>query len=273
MLAIRASIVALAIVASATVVGDQARAGGSLYTLALSSSNVGGVITLDISVTDNGGGAYQAVQWNIDYDESVVSFVSAASTGPAPADCDLAAPSDNGDRLLVGCINFGGDLITFSGTAFTATFNCVEPSLADFDLTSVGVDTFVTKTSGGQPITVTNTSVDCDDEEEQTPQATQPATQVIATATPTRTPVPDETAVPGETPGTQPTTGPAPTTPGPGTTPGGGTGPGGVVPPSTGTGGSSDVAGGVWLTLAMSVLGGAVLAGGLYGLRRHRVRE
>jgi hypothetical protein len=180
------------------------------YSLELSGSQASNAITLNVAIQHDGvnPGNYQAVQWSIDYDQTIVSFVSAAKTGPAPSDCGLASPNDDGDRLLVGCINFSGDNISFSGTAFTATFNCLHPGTADFVLANTSgasPDTFVSKLVGPQPIHTHDASIVCPEPPTDTPTFTSTFTPthtptVTNTPTITNTPTPTATGAATSTP-------------------------------------------------------------------------
>jgi hypothetical protein len=262
----------------------RAGAQASLYNMSVAANESGGTITVDLAIANLSGGNYQANQWNLDYNESLVSFVSAAATGPAPSACDLASPSDNGDRLLVGCIDFAGDNISFFGVAFTATFSCIGTGTADFNLTNIDIDTFVQKTTGIQPITVTNDSVTCGG---AAPTAT-PTPTITPTSTPspigspqatatfvfpdsTNTPVATGTPSPGEA--TPPPPGDASPTPpagGGGTGGGGGAGGGVVQPPDTGAGSpTGSERSQAWVLLVAGV-GVAIVGTGVVALRRRR---
>jgi hypothetical protein len=270
-------ILALATVAGGGLFARTADAGTADYSLVVSASEAAGTVTVDVGVLDLGGGPYQAVQWSLDYDESLVSVVSA--TNLVGAGCPNFSQNDNTMRELLGCIDFGGDNIATSNAAVVrVVFTCIDAGTADFDLIDLNVDTFVTKTTGNQAIQVTGDSVDCGG---TAPTPTQTGT-ATSTAPPTTRTVTNATATPTFTPGTpgagetpQPTAPPAGETPGggttPGTTPGGGTGPGGVTPPSTGTGPSGDSAAQLWmLLLAAGTAAGAsaAAAAGVYAWKR-----
>jgi hypothetical protein len=169
------------------------------YSLTLGGSVAAGTITVTIAIEHDGSnpGNYQGVQWNTDYDQSRVAFVSASKTGPAPGDCDFVAPNDDGDRILVGCVNFGGNNISFSGVAFTATFSCLNPGSATFTLTNLGLDTFVQKTTGNQPIHIHDFIAECPAPPTETPTFTPSLTPTItSTPAPTDTPTNTPTATP-----------------------------------------------------------------------------
>jgi hypothetical protein len=118
-----------------------------------------GTITLNISIEHDGvdPGNYQAVQWEVDYDESAVSFGTVAAGQTAPEQC--AFTSDSGTAVLTGCIDLTGDALDFSGVAFMATFNCLARGLVSFNVTES--QSFVAAASGNQPTHVHNAVVEC----------------------------------------------------------------------------------------------------------------
>jgi hypothetical protein len=169
------------------------------FSLALNGTQIPGGFALNVSVDHDGGlGNYQAAQWRIDYPEDVVSVASMVKAPAAPSDCGLAAPSDDGDRVLVGCINFGGDNISYSGAAFILQFTCVVPGTADFLLTNLNLDTFVQTTTGFQPIHIHDFTAECPQPPTETPTPTH-------TLTPTHSPTPTITLTHTPTPLFSPT--------------------------------------------------------------------
>ena len=88
------------------------------------------------------GGNYAAVQWNVDYPETVVDVVSIAKDPSAPPDCNATA--DNHSRVLLGCLTLDlGDPMTYSGNAWIIAFKCIANGTAD-----------ITLSTGSQPTSV-----------------------------------------------------------------------------------------------------------------------
>jgi hypothetical protein len=224
-----ASIVLLVLAMS--LVGGAHRAAADIipgqYSLELSGSESNGVITLNVAIEHDGQnpGKYQAVEWYVDYAESRVDAGSVSAGSEAPSQC--AYTNDDGDRLLLGCLDLEGDNLDFSGVAFVATFYCLAPGSAEFAIGSLGSDTFVTRSSGNAPVHTHDVTIDCS---ETSPQATPPATPPAGAGTTPAAPTTSAVAQPtgGGTPGA---TTPGATTPG-ATTPGATT-PGATTAPST----------------------------------------
>jgi len=86
-------------------------------------------------------GCYKAAQWYIDYDESLITIVSMTRLGAAPAECN--AKSNNGSRVLLGCLSTVGAVMRYTGTAWTVTMNCKAG-------TAGGVTTFTVSTATGE---------------------------------------------------------------------------------------------------------------------------
>jgi len=255
-------------------------------------------------------GCYAAAQWNLDFDQTVVSagancMGAAACTtitrqAGSPTQCNQEA--NNGDRVLTGCIDISGDVLEYSGHVFNIVFTCTSNGPAVFTLTTGTQPTFVATFDGtNQPIHVHGDTVSCGTGATATPTRTNTPAPATATFTPTRTPT--RTATPCPTTGcTTPTVHPRHTntptpaatdTPGagetpppggetppptggtPGTTPptgGGGAGGGGVTPPDTGSGGNADAGSATWLVLGLTAAG-ALAAGGGYAVRRAAQRR
>jgi hypothetical protein len=217
-----ASIVLLVLAMS--LVGGAHRAAADIipgqYSLELSGSESNGVITLNVAIEHDGQnpGKYQAVEWYVDYAESRVDAGSVSAGSEAPSQC--AYTNDDGDRLLLGCLDLEGDNLDFSGVAFVATFYCLAPGSAEFAIGSLGSDTFVTRSSGNAPVHTHDVTIDCS---ETSPQATPPATPPAGAGTTPAAPTTSAVAQPtgGGTPGA---TTPGATTPG-ATTPGATTAP------------------------------------------------
>jgi hypothetical protein len=279
--ALTAVAVGLALIALTAVglrVTSPAEAGLDNYTMSTNASEAAGVVTVHAAIANIDGGAYQSSTWSVDYDQTKLSFVSAAAVGG----CSNASQADNGDRVLLGCIDFVGDNLNLFGNVWTLTFNCTAAGAVTFDLLNPNVDTLVTKQASSPQVGVTSSNTSCPGAAPtatDTPTATAtrtptsiPATRTPAqgTATPTFTPT-----VLGGTPAATDTPAPPPAgeTPAPpsggGTTPGpgGGAGAGTIGPPNTGAGPD----GGNSLTrlwLALGGLGAVSVLGGLYGMRR-----
>jgi hypothetical protein len=258
---------------------ERAAAGSSEYEVEVAATEASGTISANALIQILTGGNYNSAQWSIDYNEAVVSFVSATPTAGLAAQCDSETQNDDGNRILLGCIAFSGDPLSFEGVAWNLVFSCETSGTADFNFIDIGSDTFVSTSTGGiRPTNTINDSVTCGGAApptatatvSPTPGAAISPTAARATATPTNTP---GTPGPGETPPPGATTAPGGSTPPSGAqTPGGGTGPGGVQPPDTGTGASNDTADGLWVAVAVTALGAVAIVGGAYSWRRGRVR-
>jgi hypothetical protein len=164
----------------------------------------------DCSVTPTPFGCYQAVQWDIDYDESLVSVVSMTrdTASGAPANC--ATKNDNGTRVLLGCIDITGPNLEYSGNAWNVVFQCnaSNPGNADFILENTSgatASTFVKVGTTREPIHTHDDSIFCGPPpatETPTPTATSTST-ASATKTPSGTPT--RTRTPTRTPTPTPT--------------------------------------------------------------------
>jgi uncharacterized repeat protein (TIGR01451 family) len=162
-----AVMLAVAVIAGATLFGKsdtaQAAPGDGIYEMAVSAPAVVGVglsFTVDVSVDSTGEPAFSAVQWKIDYDQTVVSFVSAT---PIPAEC--TASSDDGDTTLLGCIDLAPPpSLTTNGVAWQVDYMCDTAGVSFLNLVeTVGATakTFVKIGTTAQPITTTNDTVIC----------------------------------------------------------------------------------------------------------------
>jgi uncharacterized repeat protein (TIGR01451 family) len=118
---------------------------------------------------DHALGGYSAVQFDMDYDETIVSFVSGAAasggefTGTGPCTPNVA---DNGLRVLAGCIDIFGNNITQNGVIANVTMMCDNPGPAFINLVNSvggGATTFVKTLPGGvqQPIHTHSTLITC----------------------------------------------------------------------------------------------------------------
>jgi len=148
-------------------------------------------------------GCYAAAQWNLDFDQTLVS-AGANCTGAAacttitrqsgaPTQCNQE--NNNGDRVLTGCIDLSGDVIGYSGRVFNVTFTCNAPGTATFTLTTATQPTFVATFDGTeQPIHTHGDSVVCEGAAPNTSTPTSTATVQAPTHTPTSTPTPTATS-------------------------------------------------------------------------------
>ncbi len=97
-----------------------------------SASNVavGGQFSIDVGIYHSTG-AYQAVQWALDYNSTVVDVVS-ISESQMPGTC---LTNDNGDyRVYLGCLDLAGPTLTHSGKAFDVVFQCTADGTAALHL-------------------------------------------------------------------------------------------------------------------------------------------
>jgi hypothetical protein len=246
------------------------------YSLALTASESAGVITLNVIIEHDGvsPGNYQAVQWEVDYDQSAASLgaIVAAPGAPQP---QCAYTSDNGNTLLAGCIDLQGDLLELSGTAYVATFNCIAEGTASFAILTEGESSLVATTAGNKPIHVHNVEVDCSG---SSPDAVTP----VPTMTPDpriSTRVAEVTAQAGGTVLPQESAAPdGATTPDGGAsvarTPGTGADGEGLVTGATDNDdGGGDSGAVVWIVVAIVVAAAAVLGGGAVYYARIRNRS
>ncbi len=148
------------------------------------------------------GLAYQAVQWDIAYDASLIAIdITGTSRDPAaPPAC--STKSDNGIRVLLGCIDLSGPNLTYSGNVWRVAASCIANGTASFVLELVNTKTFVKIGSVLQPVHTHDDSIFCGPPPPtSTPTITD--TPLPATNTPTRTPT--VTATPTRTPTATPT--------------------------------------------------------------------
>ena len=113
---------------------------------------------------------HQAVQWKLDYDQTVVTDTAAPCLGAACTTASLVtgAPSgectakaDDGDRVLLGCISLAGPVITYSGSVWNIALTCsaVGPAFLNLvETTGPTPKTFVKIGVTAQPIHVLNAS-------------------------------------------------------------------------------------------------------------------
>jgi len=172
--------------------------------IAPTQANVGANFTAIVGVYHNEP-PYQAVQWNINYDQTIVDVVSMTKVGAAPSQC--ISRNDNGDRVLLGCLDLSGPVISYSGDAWQVVFTCIAEGPANFVHQGMGganPSTFVNDGMSNLPIHVHDDSIFCGTPPTATPTDTPPPS-----ATPTDTP----TRTPTNTPTNTPTATPTPTIP------------------------------------------------------------
>jgi uncharacterized repeat protein (TIGR01451 family) len=91
---------------------------------------------------------FESVTWHIPYDPLVVSVVSMTPLiDNSNANCPSPSTSDSGVRVLLGCLSFAGDTITFSGDVFEVEFSCDAIGPTDISLNEL-LDTGLTATGG-----------------------------------------------------------------------------------------------------------------------------
>jgi hypothetical protein len=88
-------------------------------------------------------GCYKAAVYDINYDESVVQVVeitAPAHTAPSQLQATCSVSSDNGDRVLLGCIHLvgGQGRLWQSGDTFYVDFRCIEDGTSGFVLQNAG---------------------------------------------------------------------------------------------------------------------------------------
>lgn len=148
------------------------------------------------------GLSYQAVQWDIAYDASLIAIdiTNTLRDPAAPPNC--STKSDNGVRVLLGCIDLSGPNLTYSGNVWRVAASCIANGTANFVLELVNTKTFVKIGSVLQPIHTHDDSIICGPPP-PTPTPTITDTPLPATNTATRTPT--MTATPTRTPTASPT--------------------------------------------------------------------
>jgi hypothetical protein len=126
-------------------------------------ADLGAQFTVNAGIFYSGQPNYQAVQWQVGYDSSLVSFVSAAKDPAAPPECSWS--SDNGDSTLLGCIDLEGPNLSYSGVAWQVVYQCNNPGVAFFNLTGAeGLPTdktFVKISTTRQAINTQGDSISC----------------------------------------------------------------------------------------------------------------
>jgi uncharacterized repeat protein (TIGR01451 family) len=115
-----------------------------------------------LTVSNNHDGAipFQAVTWNIPYDNTKVSVVS--MTNIAGGGCPNPSTNDNTLRVLLGCIDLGGDNITFSGDVWEVEFSCDASGPTGISIDELN-DTSVLTTGGPQTFHDHDPSITCAD--------------------------------------------------------------------------------------------------------------
>jgi uncharacterized repeat protein (TIGR01451 family) len=166
--------IAVAVMASALLVGksdtEASVSNDGIYDLAVAAPSVVGVgssFIADVSV--NAGpeteANYSAVQWKVDYDQSIVSFV-VANVGPDDTGF-CSSSSDDGDTTLLGCIDLTPAIpsINMAGIAWQVEYMCNNPGPAFLNLVEAtpapSAKTFVKINVTEQPLEITNDTVIC----------------------------------------------------------------------------------------------------------------
>jgi hypothetical protein len=115
-------------------------------------------------------GCYQAAQWNLDYDETILQTAVETCTGAAqcthiarvtgsPTNCNQEA--ENGLRTLVGCFSISGADISYEGDTIRITYTCLAAGTSPLTLTTESQGSFVSDGSADQPIHLHNDSITC----------------------------------------------------------------------------------------------------------------
>ena len=148
------------------------------------------------------GMSYQAVQWDIAYDPSLIQIDIGGTVVDPSAPSACISKSDNGVRVLLGCIDLGGPNLTYSGNAWNVSAKCIANGTANFVLELVNSKTFVKSGATLLPVHTHDDSIFCGPPPPtDTPTATN--TPLPPTFTPTRTPT--RTSTPTRTPSATPT--------------------------------------------------------------------
>ncbi len=174
--------------------------------IAPASANIGVPFTVVASIAHSGMPSYQAVQWDIDYDETMIAIDIDATARDAAAPTACSVKNDNSLRILVGCIDVFGANLSYSGPAWNVVASCTGTNgNAPFTLqntTGTSAKTFVKIGSFFQPIHTHNDAIFCGPPP-PTDTPTPTNTPLPPTFTPTRTPTP--TSTPTRTPSPTPT--------------------------------------------------------------------
>ena len=138
------------------------RSGQYSLEVAVGESNVAGgaQFAAYLGVYHNSGD-YAAVQWNLDYPETVVDVVGISKDPGAPGACSVS--NDNGSRVLVGCIEASPDTsIGFSGNAWIVAFKCIGNGTVNLTLATGSSPTSVLDlNSNDKPAHIHNDTVQC----------------------------------------------------------------------------------------------------------------
>lgn len=165
--------------------------GDPLYELYAHATEDAGAVTVILGINDLGGGNYQAAQWHLCYDPTVVDVLSITRIPSAPVQC--SGKSDNGARVLAGCLDIFGDNLAYFGDAWKVEFSCIAEEVAPLSLLG-GRNTFVYASGYRPPIIAAATDVTC---------TTLGPPTLTPTPTPTpppATPLPTFTSTPTSTP-------------------------------------------------------------------------
>ncbi len=165
--------------------------GDPLYELYANGSENAGTVLIDLGISDLGGGNYQAVQWGLCYDWTRLKVTSIARAASAPSTCTLK--TDNGVRVLAGCIDIFGDNLTHFGDTWLIEMVCVATGDARFRVIprseSLSANSFVYRQREYAPITTNGSQVvHCTSAASPTATPTPPTTPLpLFTSTPTAT--------------------------------------------------------------------------------------
>lgn len=103
-------------------------------------------------------GCYQAAQWKVVFDDSIIITSTAAITkvGAAPGACSSEAVTLGAeDFALLGCLDLAGANLSYQGPVWNIPFTCVGPGISPLFLktTDTPVRTFVNDGASNQPLT------------------------------------------------------------------------------------------------------------------------
>ncbi len=120
---------------------------------------------ITINVTSVGT-PYQAYQFNVRYDMSILQFVTGQNHQPGGlAAC--SAPLDNNSSIYLGCASFTNETTDFMGVTDTLTFRCIADGVSPLHLLTdeeVGITTGTNMAAGNAqmvPMRLTDASITC----------------------------------------------------------------------------------------------------------------
>jgi hypothetical protein len=146
------------------------------------------------------GGCYQGVQYNLDYDETLIQINSVVANSGIPSHGDTCAINDDGSRVLASCTDVVGPRITYSGPWFNVVVQCKAAGIANFILTTGVQPTFIAAGVDQLPMHTHNDTIQCGQETPTNtsvpPTNTFTPTNTSVPPTNTFTPTPTNTSVP-----------------------------------------------------------------------------